>query len=241
LQKTGVLDLYWCKKFGLACLVALLIFLLVFALDRMTALSLYGEIDRNIESWQKHSPTDLHDTNDSFYAALVDLKVRLNEMNQRHYSDIDGAIWMFTLNMWALAKLDMDDDEKKRLIEETRKLHQEIVSSRPISSYHWSNYALFKAQLGEFDMKFSQALALASELGTWEKEVQMLIVRVGLSSWDFLDPKDRKRVLDVLSKSLLHYAEEVKAVALSYRKLDIYCLILKGVETQSKLFKQECH
>ena len=232
--------MYRCKKFGLACLVALLSILLVFVIYRMPALSLYGEIGRNIESWQKHSPADLHDNNDSLYAELIKLKGRLKEMNQRHYSDIDGAIWMFTLNMWALAKLNMDGSEKIRLIDETRKLHHEIVNSRPISSRHWSNYVLFKAQLGEFDMKFSQALALVSELGPWEKEVQLLIVRVGLSSWDFLNPKDRKRVLEVLSRSLLHYTGEVKSVALTYRKLDIYCLILKGVETQSERFKQEC-
>lgn len=69
------------------------------------------------------------------------------------------------------------------------------LALRPVSPYTWSNLALTKSRLGEWDKETQLALRQAAILGPWEPEVQIIIADVGWAGWDKW-PADLKSILE---------------------------------------------
>jgi hypothetical protein len=69
---------------------------------------------------------------------------------------------------------------------EARDRYRHVVMLRPTWELAWANLAVSKVVLGEVDREFFAAMELALRHGPWNQDVQMNIIRTGLSVWPLL-------------------------------------------------------
>lgn len=99
----------------------------------------------------------------------------------------------------------------------------EAVAMRPSSPYAWANLAWAKYYSGQVDKVFYAALANAARLGPWEKEIQLIVVDLGLALWNDLPADLRAEISVVAGNAQLRMATEVVAIGQKRGRLGEVC------------------
>lgn len=86
-------------------------------------------------------------------------------------------------------------EQRAQIWKESLDHFRTALTLRPVSPYTWSNLALVKSRLGEWDEEIQLALRQAATLGPWEPEVQVSIVDAGWAGWNNW-PDDLKLILE---------------------------------------------
>ncbi len=99
----------------------------------------------------------------------------------------------------------------------------QALQQRPSSAYLWINIALLKAQLGEFDARFEQALQSAYNLGSNLASVYTKITDMGFSLWGRLPKNSRQVVIANIRTQLKYNQDKLLILAQAYQRMDVIC------------------
>ena len=94
---------------------------------------------------------------------------------------------------------------------------------RPASPFTWAAIALSKVQIGEADAEFKAALLNAASLGPWEKDVQFVVVNLGLAFWDDLPTETQAAVKGQFVNAALRNPAEMASLAQIHGRLALVC------------------
>lgn len=97
------------------------------------------------------------------------------------------------------------------------------VVLRPTSPYAWANRAWARYHLGLLDAQFYAALENAIRLGPWEREVQLVVVDLGLGLWPVMPSDLRLKVLGMVQRGQRRYAQNMVDIAARYGRLAEVC------------------
>ena len=148
---------------------------------------------RMIERWEKHDKITSQEDLDHAYINIE--KARWWAPDYPKFIQYEALIlkWHATSPEY----LDNAVQSGKLLRASLDRYEQELVQ-RPTWPYAWSAYANTKLMLGEIDEKFAFALDRAFFYGPWESQVQLEIIRTGLSAWPELSLDSKKLVFKTL-------------------------------------------
>jgi len=110
-------------------------------------------------------------------------------------------------------------------------LFRKAAGSRPSSPWLWSDIALMKAKLGEYDNEMQQAIILAAKLGPWQPLVQFRLAETGLAVWPRLSLATRMVVMENIRRGLRRKSRYLLAKADNHNKMALLCRYL-GDEPQ---------
>ena len=94
---------------------------------------------------------------------------------------------------------------------------------RPTSPYAWANRAWSRYYLGLIDAEFYAALDNAIRLGPWEREVQLVVVDLGLGLWPVMPSDLRVKILGMVHRGQRRYAQDFIKIATRYGRLAEVC------------------
>ena len=99
------------------------------------------------------------------------------------------------------------------------------LRERPTSPFSWANFALSKLYLGEQDDELFQALGRAEELGPWEPEVQQVVIFVGLTVWNRLNPSQQAAVVRAMERGAQRNQGKIFEIAKTFNRIDLFCAL----------------
>ncbi len=105
--------------------------------------------------------------------------------------------------------------------------YSKAVVLRPTSPYAWANRAWARYHLGLLDAEFYAALENAIRLGPWEREVQLVVVDLGLGLWPLMSPDLRVKILGMVQRGQRRYAQNMIDIATRYGRLPEVCTVEK--------------
>lgn len=105
--------------------------------------------------------------------------------------------------------------------------YSKAVVLRPTSPYAWANRAWARYHLGLLDAEFYAALDNAIRLGPWEREVQLVVVDLGLGLWPVMSPELRVKILGMVQRGQRRYAQNMIDIATRYGRLAEVCTFEK--------------
>lgn len=116
-------------------------------------------------------------------------------------------------------------------------LYEEAAHLRPSSPYTWANlaWAHYSTGLaaGQANQKFFAALGNAARLGPWEREIQLLVVDLGLAMWEELPGSLRREVTTTARNAQRRFAPEIVAIADRRGRLAEVCGFDRAALTES--------
>jgi len=113
-----------------------------------------------------------------------------------------------------------------RLSAEAVVLYQQSTLLRPKWPYTWARLALVKADRGEFDAVYREAVAKAVTFGPWETGVHLTLAQAGLSGWSQLDKATKRHHVDNIYRGL-HFAQgALTQMVERYNNRDQVCVFL---------------
>ncbi|WP_040294852.1 hypothetical protein [Beggiatoa alba] len=97
------------------------------------------------------------------------------------------------------------------------------AQKRPSSAYTWSNIALLKYYLRQYDTQFFQALKNTALLGSWEPLMQRQVIEIGLINWYYLPPALQTVVVQTIEHGLQMPFNQVSQLIQQYRRHAVIC------------------
>ncbi len=101
--------------------------------------------------------------------------------------------------------------------------YRKAVELRPQWPYTWSGIVLQKYKMSEFDQEFQLALNNATELGPWEPNVQKIIAKVGLTSWNELEHSQRITIVENIRRGVTMQPRVMLDILKTYGQLRLVC------------------
>lgn len=121
-------------------------------------------------------------------------------------------------------------EQRAQTWKESRDHFRTALTLRPASPYTWSNLALIKSRLGEWDAETQLALRQAATLGPWEPEVQVSIADVGWAGWNHW-PDELKPILeDNIVRGSKSQRETMLRLTASHQQQNYICMNRKLYE-----------
>ncbi|MYM65121.1 hypothetical protein [Pseudomaricurvus sp. HS19] len=116
---------------------------------------------------------------------------------------------------------------------------RQLTGQRPYWPDGWSDLALLKSQLGEFDDEFDQAFANAFALGPNEPQVLLTLSNTALSRWSSLGMASRQQALQVFARGLQSRGAEMRllSVAEKYGMQKAVCLMAAPEKVSGRVRK----
>lgn len=105
------------------------------------------------------------------------------------------------------------------------------MEQRPYWPYGWSELALLKARLGQYDKEFNKALTLAKRFGSWEAPVQSNMLGAYFGAWESLSWQQRAEGIEIFLQMLdYNYQSRQSAwqIAGEYGRKPMLCSALEG-------------
>ena len=162
--------------------------------------------------------------------AALELARRLDEINPR-YAELLGQID---------ATVAISGDVVKGFDARSLDYFAEAVVRRPSSPYAWANLAWAKYQVGQIDHVLMTALAQAARLGPWEKEVQFVVVDIGLALWAEIPVTLQTAVKNTTRNAKRYWPNEVATIAERRGRLAEVCGFEQTAVTPAcKMLKDE--
>ena len=126
-----------------------------------------------------------------------------------------------------LTRMRASDNPREALAvtRDARVRFQQALRLRPTSPFLWTNLALTKLYLGEFDDEMKTALRHANELGPWEPTVQQAVVFVGLAIWQDLDSGLQQALMRSIERGASRNPHKMLQIVKSYTRFDLVCAI----------------
>lgn len=119
--------------------------------------------------------------------------------------------------------------------------YRTAISLRPTWPYTFADFAVAKANFGEYDAEFIEALNKANQLGARESYVIHTTLELGLAAWNKLPISSQKVVANAVERSVtwqlndrLNQKERIFALSLVgyYQKLTDVCALMTTVGQQ---------
>jgi hypothetical protein len=118
-----------------------------------------------------------------------------SEMGKALELDPDHPAYLQRMGRLMLIRVTMLPDEAESFGSRGRDYLQASLKVRPQWPSAWSDLALAKQMLGEYDATLNQAIINATVYGPWEPDVQIRLAGVAAAAWDELPTEVRKAVL----------------------------------------------
>lgn len=93
-------------------------------------------------------------------------------------------------------------DEQIQALEKAVEFYVNAIKLGPVSVYTWTNLALVKSWLGEYDAQFLLALKLSNSLGPWEPSIQGVIAEIGIAAWYKLSSEAKEIVFATIERGM---------------------------------------
>jgi len=100
---------------------------------------------------------------------------------------------------------------------------QQAAILRPTSPYSRASIAMMKFRLGQVDEELFRALALATRLGPWEPQVQIMASDLGLALWDRLDADQKGQIRENWRRTAVRQADQLWRLAVARKRVDLLC------------------
>jgi tetratricopeptide (TPR) repeat protein len=107
--------------------------------------------------------------------------------------------------------------------------YSQAVAYRPTSGPAYAGVAVMKLALGEIDREFSTALEQAHRRSPSDPQLQLLIIELGLASWQALSDENRLMLKDAIRTQaqwkLVQQKPKLTALLDRYKRPDLACLL----------------
>lgn len=113
--------------------------------------------------------------------------------------------------------------------------YRQATIERPNWPYSWSNLALMKAAIKQFDPEYEQALIKAVALGPWENSVNVSVAEAGLLGWSTLPSSTQSAVVDNIERGVKRNTPTLKNRLKALNKLGMACIYLKNSKERKRL------
>lgn len=177
-----------------------------------------------LETWsnlQAHTP-DYQITDTDYQSTLND---SLDALKLAPYNN-DYRLTAATVMMWKFQHdTGLTPAERTVLKAGILDHYRHALKQQPFSPYYYTNYAITKAQLGDFDADFMAALQEAHRLGPYEVYVLHSIINLGLYSWPKLDHASQQLTALAIDKTLswdINSIDSQKERALTLSTVGLY-------------------
>ena len=169
----------------------------------------------SIKQWQNDSQSFNTDDWDKVYSYV---KAALeNDPNNPDLLSLMGNVYEW--NTFNSNEQPYNNQNRKRALDYYRK----AVELRPQWPYAWSDIALLKYRMAEFDQEFQMALSNATQLGPWEPNVQKIITEVGLNAWDKLEHSQRITIVENIKRGITMEPQMMLDTLKKYDQLRLVC------------------
>jgi len=128
--------------------------------------------------------------------------------------------------LYAVRAEGRDGPVAQAMLRQARDSYEQALRLRPASPYTWAGLARVTHRLGD-DAAFVMALERADELGPWEFEVQMTVLRFGLQRWDISNTAERERTAAAGRRALVQSPRDLVAYARRVGMLERVCELLE--------------
>lgn len=137
----------------------------------------------------------------------------------------DSLAYLLRLEM----SLTPDPAEYERLGHESIRNNQIALENRPIWPSSYSQMAIVKSLLGEFDQDWLDYYQTAFEMGPWEEVNLVQITEAGMMRWPYLVESQQQIAITSLLRALQYNRDHsiyIRQVMDTYARTEIICAIL---------------
>ena len=120
-------------------------------------------------------------------------------------------------------------------LQEALKSYKHSIAQRPQWPYSWANLALIKAQLGEFDNDYKQAIRQSATNGPWENAVNIAITEAGLIGWRTLSSEEQLLIIENIQRGMRRNLNHIKVIINRYNSRSLICAYLPKDRYRRKL------
>ncbi len=217
-------------RFFISALIIILLLAAVIA-TRSGVADFYAYSPRqHLALWQKSNKLP---SEEKLNAELSKIRTAIEwQQNRAEYRDIEALLLYYQ----ALHHFKANDPSgfQQSTIEAIESYRQATVK-RPNWPYSWSNLALMKSAINQFDQEYEQSLIKAVELGPWENAVNLSVAEAGLRGWATLSPSTQTEIIDNIERGLKRNTAALKVRLKAINKLGMACIYLKKSQERKRL------
>jgi hypothetical protein len=135
---------------------------------------------------------------------------------------LDSLVYLLRLELFHV----IDTDTYIGMAREALAMSETARQQRPTWSYNYSQAALFKSMLGEYDDEWEWLLQQAWALGPWEEINLVQVAEAGILRWPSLNAEQRERTLTAMVRAMRHSrssSDYLQAILQDYARKEPIC------------------
>jgi putative inorganic carbon (HCO3(-)) transporter len=136
----------------------------------------------------------------------------------------NSKLWrqMGELYSWRVSNIN-EPARKKELWRQVLQYQLKSAAQRPASAFIWTDIALTKDRLGEYDATFLAALEKSALLAPWDPSVEYRIAEIGLTSWYRLSDAARQVVIGAIERGMVSQAKPIQELVTRNKREWLVC------------------
>lgn len=153
-------------------------------------------------------------------AALTDINQALRFFpTHPDYLELKGQILEFAADQPGLPVGD-----RMQYLEQAAEQHRAAISRQPMSPHSWSSLLAIKEKLGNIDGEYLFAFERSVELGPGEPQIQLQLIRSGLSNWPQFGVRQQNLISEAIDRAIQNQTAEMFMLIRKFDRPDLVCV-----------------